>query len=503
MEKKYLIWGTGNIAKLFLSTHINEFFFRNEIVAFADNDIKKKGKLFFDKKIILPYEIEEYTFDVILICCSAEKSIIRQIREQLKFQGMVLTMKDILIAMYSFYHDELRIYDKKIVVVGNPNNRETNLSRVYIFKEAEYVEINQVEKLKSMEYDYVLCTWPSEYWHISSDKRYEIVERKLIEKIVEAGGVDRKLVLTFSVTGIYWSVDKRYSLGEENPRQVFLLIKPGVGTVGLGGVILQVIPNIVYAKRNRMIPVIDMESFKNSYVAQDRIGKESGWEKFFKQPGQWHVRDIQRSKNIVESMVKRPNITIDEEDLNKYLEAQPILKKEVDEYCNTYFIGSRRILGVLVRGSDYVIMKPYAHCIQPDIGDMLRVVREKFESGGYDLIYLCTEEEAVVNLFNEEFGKKVFYYPSKRVECAVKGYLSESSMYREQNLYRVGADYWITLNALSKCNALVAGDCSGTQVAILLNQSRYEEIYVFKLGRYGIDDIVSEGKGEFSEASKT
>lgn len=497
---RYLIWGTGNAAKHLLTRHINEFFFRNPIVAFVDNDIQKRGMRFWGKEIIAPWEIRNYLYDVIFICCDAEESIRQQIREQLNLQVTILTRKDISEEMYKFYHDEMKVYDKKVLAVGNPDNKMANLSRAYIFREVQYLGIDEIDDAELVcldyEYDYVLCTWPSEYWYLSPNGRYEEAEYKLIEKIVNAGWAERNSVLTFSVVEIYQSVDKLCSFGEENPDRTFLLIRPGVGTVGLGGVILQVLPNIAYARKNNMIPVVDMQSFKNSYNTPDEIGKLNSWEKFFQQPDQWHVEDIQKSKNIVESMRKRTYMDIKEAHLGKYLTVKPVLAKETEEYCKDYFNNTDKILGVLVRGSDYVTLKPYAHCIQPDIVLMLETVWKKFESEKYDLIYLCTEEEEIVKRFKEEFGEKVFYYPTQRIEKPVKGYLSDSSMYINRDLYRVGADYWIELYALSQCNALVAGDCSGTHVALILNESKYEDVYIFELGRYGIDDTENDKEYE-------
>lgn len=489
---KYVVWGTGNLAVNFLFAHINEYFYRNPIAAFIDNDSRKQGRFFFGIEIISPEEIGNCCYDAILICCNSIDSITRQIREELDIQAPILTIEDTPYLMYDFYFNNLKIYDKKVVVVGNSSNKETNLDRAYIFREAEYLSIEKLEELQHKKYDYVLCTWPSEYKYLSSDRRYEVVEYKLIEKIVKTGGAARESILTSSVNGIFGSIDKNYSLGEENPDKKFLLIKPGVGIVGLGGVILQVVRNIVYARRNHMIPVIDMQSFKNSYIEYDEIGKVNGWEKFFLQPTQWRVSDIQKSRNIVESMSKRHCEDITEERIENLLKAQPELKKKTDTYCNAHFNDTKRILGVLVRGSDYVNMKPFDHCIQPTIEAVMKAAIEKFNSGGYDLIYLCTEEQAIVDRFSEQFAEKIFYYPAVRVNSGLNGYLSESRLYKENNLYQIGSDYWVELYALSKCNALVAGNCSGTQVALMLNEGRYEDVYIFELGRYGTDDIEAD-----------
>ena len=47
----YLVWGTGSDAKVFLSEQWQEFFIKNSILAFIDNNDKKIGKTFFYKKI--------------------------------------------------------------------------------------------------------------------------------------------------------------------------------------------------------------------------------------------------------------------------------------------------------------------------------------------------------------------------------------------------------------------------------------------------------------------
>jgi len=52
-----------------------------------------------------------------------------------------------------------------------------------------------------------------------------------------------------------------------------------------------------------------------------------------------------------------------------------------------------------------------------------------------------------------------------------------------------GEDYWIVLNILSSCNSIIAGQCGGTDVALTLNNNQYENVYLFDLGRYGMDAI--------------
>ncbi len=487
---RYMIWGAGGTAKHFLMRHMNEYFFRNPIVAFVDNDKKKEGKIFAGErvKIISPSEIREYDFDVILICCKDEKSVIRQIRNQLQLQTPIQTMREICAVMYQLYHDKMKIYDKKILMIGDLRYRESNLARTYMFRKIEYSDSSQIENIGDASFDYILCPQIHECLDLSISKNYRgaETEREWIDKLVATGKVERKKILTFSVVWIYANVDREYSLGEENPDKKILLIKPAGINTGLGGVVIGALRNIEYAKRNHMIPVIDMESQKNNYITDDEVGKVNGWEKFFLQPAGCHVKDIQRSRNIVES--SRSRFGTEAIDLRENLRLQPGLEKEIEEYCSKYFKDENKILGVLVRGSDYVNMKPFGHAIQPDLDMVMEAVDRKYSSRKYDLIYVCTEEEQILTLFCEKFHDKVFYHPAARVKGKENGYLAQSSLYKDNDPYRVGADYWIALCALSRCNALVAGNCGGTQVALMLNQNQYEDVYIFQLGQYGIED---------------
>ena len=91
--------------------------------------------------------------------------------------------------------------------------------------------------------------------------------------------------------------------------------------------------------------------------------------------------------------------------------------------------------------------------------------------------------------FQEEFHEKLYYYPQKRVSANCCEYLSSITFDRENDTYLRGADYFIALNALSKCDSLIAGMCTGTRLALKLNKNNYNHTYIFNLGKYGIDDI--------------
>lgn len=82
-----------------------------------------------------------------------------------------------------------------------------------------------------------------------------------------------------------------------------------------------------------------------------------------------------------------------------------------NDICRKYLlkeeaiIKNKKVLGVLVRGTDYVKIKPAGHPVQPNIDVMLSDVKEVFNE--YDAIYLATDEFAVVKKFEETFPGKI------------------------------------------------------------------------------------------------
>ena len=172
---------------------------------------------------------------------------------------------------------------------------------------------------------------------------------------------------------------------------------------------------------------------------------------------------------------------------------KPRLEREVIKYNDSLYGEGKKGLGVLFRGSDYANRKPYRHQIQPNLETMILKVKEKLleweKQTKFDFIYLCTEVEEAVKCFKKEFGNKLRFYPQKRVNQNYNGYLAEKKFERKDDAYHRGADYYIVLNALSKCNSLIAGACAGTTIALNLNNHQYEHVYIFNLGKYGIDDI--------------
>ena len=68
---------------------------------------------------------------------------------------------------------------------------------------------------------------------------------------------------------------------------------------------------------------------------------------------------------------------------------------------------TKNILGVLIRGTDYVLTKPKGHPIQPNLTDVVNDVKEMDNKYKYDYIFFTTEDEIIKKKFSKIFQNKV------------------------------------------------------------------------------------------------
>lgn len=292
-------------------------------------------------------------------------------------------------------------------------------------------------------------------------------------------------LLSNDVIKAYLKDIKEIKYGDDYCGKKFLIIRTAGPFGGLGAIVLSVAKGIKYARRNGYIPVVDMQTYETQYMEDEEYGKINAYTKFFEQPDKYDVCDIEHAKSV--SFMYDSGWFSQKPDLNI-----PIMKPELyAKYCEfSKKFKNKKVLGVLFRGTDYANLKPYGHEIQPDLFTMLNTVKEKMlEWGGFDLIYLCTEVQEACEKFENEFGKnKVFYYPQLRYKSDTKDYLTNITFDTKSHTEQ-GKAYLIALNCLALCNSIVAGQCRGTTVALLINKNRYKNKYLFKLGKYGIDTV--------------
>ena len=171
----------------------------------------------------------------------------------------------------------------------------------------------------------------------------------------------------------------------------------------------------------------------------------------------------------------------------KYIILNEKTKQYVEDEVKN-ILGKQKVLGVLLRGTDYTACKPKGHPVQPEIDDVIRIIKEKVDKLGCDKIYLATEDSKIERQINEHFPGKVLInqrvYYDNEFEQGNYNWIKDVHFDRANDDYLKGLEYLSSLIIISKCDALVAGNCGGTQMAVFLNNHRYEEKYIFDLGLY-------------------
>ena len=73
---KILVYGTGEFCKKYFEENSDNWM--RKIIAFADSDLKKKGKKFFDNEIVVAEDIKVLAPDLIIIASNLYEDEIRK-----------------------------------------------------------------------------------------------------------------------------------------------------------------------------------------------------------------------------------------------------------------------------------------------------------------------------------------------------------------------------------------------------------------------------------------
>ena len=105
----------------------------------------------------------------------------------------------------------------------------------------------------------------------------------------------------------------------------------------------------------------------------------------------------------------------------KYIPIKKEIINESNIIMKNLFINSSNILGILMRGTDYIANKPKYHCIPPKIEIVFRDIKEMDSKYKYEIIFLTTEDDIIRNKFIIEFGEKLKYFkPNKNINYNYK-----------------------------------------------------------------------------------
>lgn len=290
----------------------------------------------------------------------------------------------------------------------------------------------------------------------------------------------------------------RASFGKRNPDKQFYVIRCPQAEMGLYAVINYVTWHLRKAGSIGAAPVVDWQYYPNKYFSEDdKIGKENAWEYFFNQTTDIGLDEVYRSRNVIMSSGGWEVPGEEWSDPEKVWENHKIVEKYIKlnekteamylAECERLGIGTNRVLGLKCRGTDFIVTKPKGHAVVPDNETLINTIENKMnEWGGFDRIYLSTEDENIQKKLKEYFGEKLYYTEGRRFSLDKNCWLGELYDREKEHVGTKEEDmrnYVISTYILGACDSLIGARVGGTLGAMRI-RGRYEHIYIFHLGFY-------------------
>lgn len=166
---------------------------------------------------------------------------------------------------------------------------------------------------------------------------------------------------------------------------------------------------------------------------------------------------------------------------------RPRFLNEMEEYADAV-LGQRRILGVLIRGTDYLIVHKDGPRKMAGVDEMIPIIREWIDEFGYEGIFLATEDSDVLARIRAEFGSCVRVIAQERHSVSdLEGHLLLAELEKKSNsnydasVIESTVNYFYALYMLSRCSAfLCSGACNGYDLALGFNGGQYERTHLFQ-----------------------
>lgn len=244
-----------------------------------------------------------------------------------------------------------------------------------------------------------------------------------------------------------------------------------------------------------------MKNYPNAYLYDSEVGHVNSWEYYFTQPD---ALSLDEALSCKEYIIGRDSISYEIPQWNnthffynedgrldywrklckKYIHfTKPVLDRVERELQK--FAG-KRVLGVSVRGTDYIALRPQGHPVQPTIEQAISKTREVMDTGNYDAVYLAVEDAMYINAFKSAFGEKLIFADRDAIDFdynADKFIADYWTDRRENDKYLTGLEYLVSMLLLTKCSGLITSRTSGSTGVMCLSEG-FDYLYVFDLGLY-------------------
>ncbi len=264
------------------------------------------------------------------------------------------------------------------------------------------------------------------------------------------------------------------------------------------GIIVQAIEYTVLAMKNGMVPVF----YINDCI---RLDEHLCLEWFFEQPYStvFGMNDLNVEKiEYVDADINSIPYRIEADYLwniesvdwniykclaNKIISKNAFFKRYLIEDKEKNSILPSELLGVIIRGTDYVKLKPKYHPAQPDVDEVITKVRDIIGTGQYKGIYVATDEKRIFERIAKEFGRDFVFSNSREYYDDIYRkekleQICEAKLDRNNDQYFSSLEYISSMFILAECKGIVGGTCTGSVLSALFSESDY--LFFFNKGLY-------------------
>lgn len=279
---------------------------------------------------------------------------------------------------------------------------------------------------------------------------------------------------------------------------VYYVIRPRTNCIeGLLSLFIFIMKKYEYAIRKNYMPIIDLKN----YVTQYSNGRDNVWEWFFTQPNNLTLDEVYASENKVILSGYKWNSTEDADLFSNKI----FYDKSLNAICNHLILDNfcysseieqlldkeikdlliEQCIGVYLRGTDYVKLKPAGESIQPTVDMVIDKIWEFSKKYNNPPIFLVTEDRTIYEKIKSVFSSKLrlVSFDSFIDNYDGKDFLSKSNVFTK-DMKTVGMEYLTKMILLSKCKYLISSITCGSRVSYVLNGNKYEDKYIFDLGLY-------------------
>ncbi|MDD4154764.1 MAG: hypothetical protein PHT30_05095 [Bacilli bacterium] len=245
--------------------------------------------------------------------------------------------------------------------------------------------------------------------------------------------------------------------------------------------------------------IVDMKNHFSMMMDDDDIGHYNPWDYYFQPMSSLTLEEAYSKKGTIIS-----KWTVSDDSKRMASTLSPIFSDKILEEIDTEsasFFGRKKVLGVVLRGTDYISVQFLRHGIPLDEYELVEIVEERMESLGFTDVYLSTEDQDVHDTFMEHFGNRAFSVKQKRFK---KGPIL-TSVFDEKIVEPFGKliqgkRYLIATHMVTKCKSTLVCLGAGSEYVVKHSEAVIERHIKGNWGLFGDSPLIvcSHNKNHFN-----